>query len=65
MVISGNGSLRLVMNTLGNNETYDLVPMANGWKPIRYKCVLKKRIIYIVILFLGREDNMIPKFWFL
>ena len=29
------------MNTLRNNDTYDLIPMPKGWKPIRYKCFLK------------------------
>lgn len=42
MVINDNGFLRLAMNTLRNNDTYDLIPMPNGWKPIRYKCFLKK-----------------------
>ena len=56
MVINDNGFFRLAMNTLRNNDTYDLVPMPNEWKPIRYKCVL------IVMLVLGREDNMLPKF---
>lgn len=41
MVINDNGFLRLSMNTLRNNDTYDLIPMPNGWKPIRYKCFLK------------------------
>lgn len=42
MVINDNRFLRLAMNTLRNNDTYDLGPMPNGWKPIRYKCLLKK-----------------------
>ncbi len=48
MVMKDNGPLRLAMNeqmnTLRNNDTWDLVPMPNGWIPIRYKCVFRKKI---------------------
>jgi hypothetical protein len=32
------------MDALRNNDTWDLVPFSDGWKPIGYKWVFKRNI---------------------